>query len=72
LPNLEDGQYFELYCRGSYEPALVKYIVHNTSANGCLLDVGGNIGSITIPVARARPDAKIITIEALPRNFKIP
>ena len=69
LPNLKDNQYFELYSRGIYEPALVKFIIQTLPVNGCLLDIGANIGSIAIPIALARPDVKIICVEALPYNF---
>jgi FkbM family methyltransferase len=69
LPNLKDFQYFEIYCKGFYEPELVKYIIETLPQNGCLLDIGANIGSIAIPVGLARPDAKIISVEALPHNF---
>lgn len=69
LPNLKDNQYFELYSRGIYEPELVKYIMKTLPENGCLLDVGANVGSITVPIALARPDVKIISVEALPYNF---
>jgi len=70
LPNLKDNQYFELYTKGNYEPDLVKYIVKTLPQNGCLLDMGANIGSVAIPVALARPDVRIISLEALPRNFE--
>ncbi len=70
LPNLKDNQYFEIYTKGNYEPDLVKFIVKALPPNGCLLDIGANIGSVAIPVALARPDVKIISVEALPRNFE--
>src|SRR5690348_11541631 len=69
LPNLTDNQYFEIYAKGSYEPELVKYIINTLPKNGCLLDTGANIGAVSIPVALARPDVTIVSIEALPPNF---
>jgi FkbM family methyltransferase len=69
LPNLQDNQYFELFCNGVYEKDLVNFIIDNLPGNGIMLDIGGNIGSITIPVALARPDIKIFAIEAFSRTF---
>lgn len=70
LPNITDNQYFELYVNGIYEKKLVDYIIANLPHGGTLLDIGANIGSISIPVALARADARIIAIEALPVNYR--
>jgi FkbM family methyltransferase len=69
LPNVIDNQYFELYVNGSYERKVVDYIVNNIPTNGVFLDIGANIGAISIPVAIARPDITIIAIEAMPHIF---
>lgn len=69
LPNVIDNQYFELYVNGSYEKKVFEYIVNNVPTNGVFLDIGANIGAISIPVALARPDIKIIAIEAMPHIF---
>lgn len=69
LPHLNDNQYLELYTNGKYETHLIDFIISNLPEKGTFLDIGGNIGAICIPVAKARPDINIISIEALPLNY---
>jgi FkbM family methyltransferase len=48
----------------------VNYIAKQVPRNGVFLDIGANIGSVAVAVAKKRPDIRIISIEALPRNYE--
>jgi FkbM family methyltransferase len=71
LPNLLDMISIDLYMNGYYEKGLVDHLISNVPPNGVFLDVGANIGSISIPLAKARPDVRIISVEASPWIFDI-
>jgi FkbM family methyltransferase len=67
LPNAKENIGFELLINGDYEPDTVQFILSKLPAGKSFLDIGANIGSIAIPVARARPEVKVIGVEASPR-----
>ena len=69
LPNLKENIGFEIFLNGIYEPEYVKYFAAKIPINGIFLDLGANIGSICIPLAKLRPDLTIIAVEASPRVF---
>ena len=69
LPNLKESIAFSIFVNGIYEEANIRFIVENLPPDSVLLDLGANIGSISMPVARLRPDVRIIGIEASPRVF---
>ncbi len=71
LPNLVEIISFDLFVNGGYENGLVELLKNNIPTNGTFIDVGANIGSISIPLALARPDIKIVAIEASPWIFKV-
>lgn len=66
LPGLGENLAQELFINGNYEEGLVAYLIENLPSNGTFIDVGANIGSISIPLAINRPDIKIMAIEASP------
>ncbi|HUQ66876.1 MAG TPA: FkbM family methyltransferase [Flavitalea sp.] len=69
LPNLKDMISIDLFINGYYEKGLIKLLIKKIPANGIFIDVGANIGSISIPLAKMRPDIKIISVEASPWIF---
>ena len=69
LPNLKENIGFEIFVDGIYEPGYIQYFQQRIPKNGVFLDLGANIGSICIPLARLRPDIRIIAVEASPRVF---
>jgi len=69
LPNLKENIGFEIFIDGAYEPEYVEYFFRHIPPNGFFLDLGANIGSICIPLAKKRPDITIIAVEASPRVF---
>lgn len=70
VTNLIDSIGYELFINGTYERNLVNYLIENIPENGVFIDVGANIGAITIPVAFHRPDIKVFSIEASPFVFE--
>ena len=71
LPNLKDMISIDLFMNGFYEKGLVKMLRDNVPSKGVLIDVGANIGSISIPLSKMRPDIRIIAVEASPWIFKV-
>jgi FkbM family methyltransferase len=69
IPNAKESIGFELFANGIYEWAYIKLMIQKIPANGTMLDLGANIGSIAIPIAKLRPDVKIIAVEASSRVF---
>lgn len=69
IPNAKESIGFELFANGVYEREYINMIINSIPPNGLFLDIGANIGSISIPVAKLRPDIRIIAIEASPRVF---
>lgn len=71
LPNLKDMISIDLFMNGYYEKGLVSMLKENIPVNGVFIDVGANIGSISIPLSRMRQDIKIIAVEASPWIYNI-
>jgi FkbM family methyltransferase len=71
LPNLVEIISLDLFINGIYENGLVQFLSDRIPAGGVFIDVGANIGSISIPLAIKRPDITIVAIEASPWIYKI-
>ena len=69
MPNLIETIGFEIFVNGVYEKLTHDLLISMLPANGVFLDLGANIGSISIPVCKKRPDVKAIGVEASPRVF---
>jgi FkbM family methyltransferase len=69
LPNLIENVSLELFVNGIYERETIDYIIKNVPENGVFIDVGANIGAISIDVALKRPDIKIYGFEASKKVF---
>lgn len=69
VPNLTENISFDLFFEGSYEKSLVSYLSANMPLNGTFIDIGANIGAISIFLAKLRPDITIYAFEASPRVF---
>jgi FkbM family methyltransferase len=70
LPSLIDSIGYELFINGIYEKKLINYLIKNIPPNGVFVDVGANIGSISLFVARRRPDIRVYAFEASPYIYK--
>jgi FkbM family methyltransferase len=65
-PSVEEPIALAIFANGVYEPDTVAAILSRIPGGGVYLDVGANIGAIALQVARQRPDARVICIEADP------
>lgn len=70
LPNLTENVGFDIFVNGVYEPETAMVIASFLPHQGKLLDIGGNIGAIAVPLAKSRPDIHIVSIEASSRIYK--
>ncbi len=69
LPNLIEDVSFEIYVNGIYEQSTSDFLAERIPPGGVFLDLGANIGAISIPISRRRKDIKIVCVEASPRIF---
>lgn len=66
VPNIVENIGFEIFINGIYEPDTSDFIVRTVPEDGVFLDLGANIGAITIPVLTKRRDLTIVCVEAAP------
>ena len=66
--DLRDTMQAEAYLLGGYELELVNFIARELAGGGRLVDVGANIGLITLPVVAANPRIEAIAFEPHPGN----
>lgn len=71
VPSLKEPIALEIIAYGRYEAETIDTILEHLPPQGVFLDVGANIGAISIPIAMQRPNATIIAIEASPRIFEL-
>ena len=64
LPNLIDSIGWELFINGIYEKNTIQFISKRVKPNAIIIDIGSNIGAISIPVSKLRKDVFIYSIEA--------
>jgi FkbM family methyltransferase len=66
LPSYAEPIAEHIFTFGAYEPDTQRVILEFLPERGALIDVGASIGALAIPVAKARPDASIVCVEADP------
>lgn len=69
IPNIIENIGFDIYLDGVFEKETIELIMQKLPTSGVLVDMGANIGSISIPVCKQRPDVKVICIEAAERVY---
>ena len=69
IPNVIENIGFDIFINGIYEQQTSAFIAGKMPVNGVFLDLGSNIGAITIPVHNIRKDIKIICVEAAPAVY---
>ncbi len=69
LPNLVESIAFSLYVNGYYEKETIDFILEKLPLNANFIDVGANIGAISLPLCKKRTDIKAICIEASPKVY---
>jgi FkbM family methyltransferase len=70
IPNIVESIGFEIFINAIYEQETSAFIVASLPENGVFLDLGANIGAITIPIHVRRKDVKIVCVEAAPWIYK--
>jgi FkbM family methyltransferase len=69
LPNLSDSLALDIFVNGIYEEETHEFLLTRIETNGLFLDLGANIGSITIPLCKKREDISCVAVEAAPWIF---
>ncbi|MEO6669115.1 MAG: FkbM family methyltransferase [Ferruginibacter sp.] len=70
LPNIKEDVGFDIYIDGVFEKETIELILEHLPPNAILVDMGANVGAISLPVCMQRKDIKAICIEASPRVYK--
>ncbi len=70
VPHLRESVGFELLINGEYECDTRQFLLQSLSLGGTFVDVGANIGALTIPAARrVGSSGRVVVIEASPYVF---
>jgi FkbM family methyltransferase len=70
VPSLCEPVAFHLLTDGVYEPETLRLVLKSLGPGSTFVDVGANIGALTIPAARkVGADGRVVAIEASPRVF---
>ncbi len=69
VPSLKESVAFSLWSSGAYEPEVQKLILSHWKDNTWFIDVGANVGAISIPLSKTNPGNKVLAIEASPTIF---
>lgn len=64
LPNIKESVAFELFINGIYEMETHLFLMGVLPENAIYFDIGANIGSVSIPLCKRRPDIRCIAVEA--------
>src|SRR5262245_41608878 len=71
LPSYAEPMAQQIFTFGGYEHGTQQTILKFLPERGSFVDVGANIGTLAIPIAKARPYASITCIEADPRIYRL-
>jgi FkbM family methyltransferase len=71
LPSYAEPMAQQIFTFGGYERGTQQAILKFLPERGSFVDVGANIGTLAIPIAKARPYASITCIEADPRIHRL-
>jgi FkbM family methyltransferase len=64
MPSYAEPTALHIFTFGAYERDTQEVILKFLPKNGTFIDVGANIGTLVIPIGKARPQVSIICIEA--------
>jgi FkbM family methyltransferase len=70
LPNSNENIGFEILINGIYEADTISFICERIKSGSVFLDIGANIGAISIPVSAQRSDVDVVALEAAPWIFE--
>jgi FkbM family methyltransferase len=67
LPNIREPLALSLWLDGVYEPEVIGFLRSSVSPRSVVVDVGANIGALTVPLARMlNQGGSVVAIEAAP------
>jgi len=69
VPSLKEPVAFSLLSSGAYEPDVQELILSHWKENTWFIDIGANVGAISIPLSKLKPGNKVLGIEASPTIF---
>ena len=69
VPSLKEPVAFSLWSSGTYEPEVQELILSYWKENTWFIDVGANVGAISIPLSKLKQGSKVLGIEASPTIF---
>jgi len=69
LPNIIENIGFEIFINGVYEQETIDFIIRWCKNSAVFVDLGANIGAITIPVSKRLQNISIICVEAAPAIY---
>lgn len=69
LPNVKENIGFEILINGIYELETIRFVERKLLEGDVFIDIGANIGAISIPVCKLRSDISTMSIEAAPWIF---
>jgi len=64
VPNIKEVIGFELYINGIFEEEYIQLMLSKLKPNAVIVDLGANIGSISIPICKLRNDVSVYAVEA--------
>lgn len=70
LPNLTENVGLDIFINGIYEEETVNFLNRIIPPNGKFMDIGANIGAISIPLSKRRGDIQVLAVEAAPWIFE--
>lgn len=69
LPNLIENVSQNIFINGIYEQETLDFLAKRSPRDAIFLDLGANIGAISVPLHQKRKDLKIVGVEAAPWLF---
>ena len=69
IPNLIENIGFEIFINGAFEEETSDFFANSLPPGGVFLDLGANIGTVSIPLIKKRKDIKVVCVEAAPWIF---
>jgi FkbM family methyltransferase len=71
LPSFAEPIAQDIFTFGAYEAGTRRLILEHLPERGVFLDIGANIGAITIPITKARPLSTAVCVEADPNIYQL-
>lgn len=70
-PSIDNGVELCLYQTGTYEKGILHFIESNYSGEGSFVDIGANIGLMSVFTAWKFPQAYVLAVEAHPKTMHL-